>query len=178
MFGKKVRPIPEGYHTVTPHLVLDDCARAIEFYKQALGAVETMRMRGPDGKIIHAEIRIGDSIVMLTDEMPQMSGMPGVFKSPKSTGLSTVGLFLYVHDTDASFDRAVRAGCSVRMRPADMFWGDRYSQVIDPFGHAWAFATHREDVSRSDMEKRQVEFFAKMTANMQQPHKGPAKQAA
>ena len=157
-----VKPIPDGYHTITPHLVLDDCAQAIEFYKKAFGAEEILRMPGPNGKIVHSEIRIGDSAVMMNDEMPPMPGQPGSYKSPKSAGLSTAALFLYVHDVDSVFNRAVKAGCTVRSPVADMFWGDRYGQVIDPFGHTWAIATHKEDISPQDMAKRQQEFFAKM----------------
>lgn len=159
---KKVKPIPDGYHTVSPYLVLDECAKAIEFYKKAFGAEEGLRMAGPDGKIGHAEVRIGDSVVMMSDEMPPMPGQPGTYKSPKKAGLSTAALFLYVKDVDASFDRAVKAGCTVRAPVTDMFWGDRFGQVIDPFGHSWSLATHKEDLSPQEMGKRQQEFMAKM----------------
>jgi PhnB protein len=157
-----LKPVPDGYHTVTPHLVLDECAKAIEFYKQAFGATEQLRMPGPGGKIVHAEIRIGDSVIMLNDEMPPMAGQPGVFKSPRSAGLSTAAVFLYVEDVDAAFDRALKAGCTVRMPLDDMFWGDRYGQVIDPFGHTWAMATHKEDLRPEQIAQRQKEFLAKM----------------
>ena len=157
-----VKPVPDGYHTITPHLVLDDCAKAIELYKRAFGAEEILRMPGPGSKIVHPEIRIGDSTVMMSDEMPPMSGQPGIYKSPKSAGLSTAALFLYVPDADSAFDRAVQAGCTVRSPVTDMFWGDRYGQVLDPFGHTWAIATHQEDVAPQDMAKRQQEFFARM----------------
>jgi PhnB protein len=157
---QRVRPVPLGYHTITPHIVLDDCAAAIEFYKRALGARERGRMAGPDGKIAHAEIRIGDSIVMLNDEMPSMPGQPGVYKSPRKAGLVTGALFLYVRDVDAVFDRAVEAGCTVRQRPTDMFWGDRYSQVIDPYGHTWAFATRLENLTQRQIEARQRQALA------------------
>ena len=119
-------------------------------------------MPGPGGKIVHAEIRVGNSIVMLSDEMPPMPGQPGVYKSPRSAGLSTAALFLYVDNADAAFERAVKAGATVRQPPTDMFWGDRYGQVIDPFGHTWALATHKEDVPPAEMERRQKDFFAKM----------------
>lgn len=158
-----VKPVPDGYHTVTCHIVLDDCAKAIDFYRKAFGAQEVLRMPGPGGKIVHAEIRIGDSIVMLSDEMPPMPNQPGVYKSPKSAGLSTAALFLYLPDVDAAFDRALGAGCTVRTPLTDMFWGDRYGQVIDPFGHTWALATHKEDVSPQEMTKRHQEFSAKMS---------------
>ena len=156
-----VKPIPDGYHSATPHIVLDDCAGALEFYKKAFGAEEMIRMPGPGGKIIHAEMRIGDSPIMLNDEMPAMPGQPGVYKSPKSAGLSTSAIFLYVEDCDASYDRAVQAGCTARMPLMDMFWGDRYGQVIDPYGHTWAIATHKEDLTPEEIGKRQAEFFAK-----------------
>ena len=157
-----VKPVPDGYHTVTPHLVLDDCAKAIELYKKAFGAQEHLRMPGPGGKIVHAVLKIGDSMVMMSDEMPSMPNRPGLYKSPKSAGLSTAALFLYVPDVDAAFDRALNAGCTTRSPLMDMFWGDRYGQVIDPFGHLWALATHTEDVVPEDIAKRQQEFVAKM----------------
>jgi PhnB protein len=160
--AKKAKPIPEGYQTVTPHVVLDDCARAIDFYTKAFGAKERMRMPGPGGKIAHAEIKIGDSIVMMNDEMPSMPGQPGVYKSPKAAGFATAALFLYVKDVDAAFERAVKAGCTVRTPVTDMFWGDRWGQVIDPFGLTWGLATHKEDLTPKQMAKRQQEFMAKM----------------
>ena len=160
--SRKPSPIPKGYHTVSAHLVLDDCARALDFYTRAFGAREGMRMPAPDGKIVHAEIRVGDSVIMMNDEMPPMPGQPGVYKSPRTAGFATGALFLYVKGVDAAFDRAVKAGCTVRMPPMDMFWGDRFCQVIDPFGHTWSLATHIEDVPRSQMPKRQQEFFAQM----------------
>jgi PhnB protein len=157
--ARKVRPIPEGYHTITAHLVVDDAAGAIDFYKKALGAKERLRMSTPDGRVLHAEVEIGDSVFMLADEMDPMPGQPGLYKSPKSAGLTTGAMFLYVTNVDAAFDRAVKAGCTVRAPVADMFWGDRFGQVIDPFGHTWGFATHTEDLSPKDMQKRQQEFF-------------------
>jgi uncharacterized glyoxalase superfamily protein PhnB len=155
---RKAQAVPKGYQTVTSHLVLDDCAGAILFYKKAFGARELTRMPGPDGKIAHAEIQVGTSRIMLNDEMPAM-GFPGVYKSPRAAGLSTAALFLYVTDADKWYDRAVKAGCSVRMPIADMFWGDRYGQVIDPYGHTWAIATHKEDLTPKQMAARQKEAF-------------------
>jgi len=142
-----VKPIPEGYHTATPYLVVNGAARAIAFYKKAFGAQELFRMDGPDGKIGHAEIKIGDSPIMLSDEM--MGN-----KSPQSLGGSPGGIFLYVEDVDAEFDRAISAGAKEEMRPADMFWGDRFAKLTDPFGHSWSLATHIEDVAPQEMEKR------------------------
>jgi PhnB protein len=153
----KVNPIPKGYHTVTPYLVLDDASGAIEFYKKAFGAQEIMRMQGPPGKIAHAEIKIGDSPIMISDEMPGASD-----RSPKSLGGSGVGIFLYVDNIDSVFNQAVSAGAKSEMPPEDMFWGDRFGKLVDPFGHRWALATHIEDVAPQDMEKRGKEAMAKM----------------
>jgi uncharacterized glyoxalase superfamily protein PhnB len=144
-----VKPIPDGYHTVTPHLAVRDAAKAIEFYAKAFGAEELFRMPGPGGVVMHAEVRIGDSIVMLGEEAPQMGA-----SSPQTIGGSPVSLLIYVKDVDASFARAGKAGCTVEMPPEDMFWGDRYGKLVDPFGHKWALATHKEDVSPEDMAKR------------------------
>lgn len=153
----KVKPVPAGYHTLTPYLIVRDAARAIDFYKQAFGAQEIARMPGPDGKgIMHAEIKIGDSMVMLADEMA------GMQKSPQTLGGTGTQLFLYVKDADAVFDRAVAMGAKPRMNPADMFWGDRFGQVEDPFGHQWDIATHIEDVKPPEMGKRAQAFFATM----------------
>ena len=138
--SRRAKAVPAGYQTVTPHLVQDDCAKAIEFYKQAFGAKELIRMPGPGGKIAHAEIRVGTSRVMMSDEMPSM-GLPGVHKSPKAAGLNTAALFLYVPRVDKWFDRAVKAGCTVRMPFEIAPWGDRYGQMTDPFGVTWAFNT-------------------------------------
>jgi len=160
--AKAKKPVPDGYHTVTAHLILDDAAKAIDFYKRAFGAEEVIRMPGPDGKIAHAEIRVGDSPIMLSDEMPPMPGQPGVYKSPKTAGFVTGALFLYVADVDAAYDRALKAGCTSRAAPVDMFWGDRYGTVIDPFGHTWALATHTEDLTPDEIAQRQSEFIAKM----------------
>ncbi len=153
-----VKPIPEGYHSLTPSLVVDNAAGAIEWYKKALGAEEMYRMPGPDGKtIVHAEIRIGDSILMLSDEYPQ-SGI----KSPKALGATTSGLMLYVDDVDAAFNRAVAAGATVRHPVSDMFWGDRMGNLTDPFGHSWSIATHKEDLTPAQIEERGREFLKKM----------------
>ena len=144
-----VKPIPEGYHTVTPYLTVKDGARAIEFYKNAFGAKEIFKMAGPDGKIGHAELQIGDSRIMLGSESPQMGT-----HSPETLKGSPVGIFLYLEDVDASFKRALGAGAKEKQPPTDMFWGDRYGKLTDPFGHEWHLATHKEDVSPEEMEKR------------------------
>jgi len=152
-----VQPIPKGYHSVTPYLVVHDAARAIDFYKRAFGAHENMRMDGPGGKIAHAELKVGDSMIMLADEMPG-SGM----RSPRSTGGASAGIFLYVDNVDTVFKEAVSAGAKVDAQPSDMFWGDRYGKLTDPFGHQWSVATHKEDVAPQEMVKRMKEAMAKM----------------
>ncbi len=152
-----VKPIPEGYHSLTPHMTVRDAARAIEFYKKAFGAVERGVMKGPDGKVMHAELRIGDSIFMLADEFPEFGGL-----SPLSTGGAGMGLHIYVEDVDSAFDRAIGAGGTVEMPVADMFWGDRYGKLVDPFGHKWSIATHTRDVSMKEMEEAQEEFMSRM----------------
>ena len=144
-----IKPIPEGYHTATPYLVVHDAAKAIDFYKQAFDAKEIMRMEGPPGQIGHAELQIGDSVIMLADEMPQMAT-----KSPQSLGGTTGGIFLYVRDVDTAYQKAITAGGKATMPPADMFWGDRYGQLLDPFGHSWSMATHKEDVAPDEMKQR------------------------
>ena len=155
---KPAKAIPEGYHTITPHLTVRGADRAIEFYKRAFGAQELTRMPGPDGKgVIHAEIKIGDSIVFLNDELPDMRS-----RSPQSLGGIASMLHLYVEDVDAAFKLAVEAGAQVRMPVADMFWGDRYGKVIDPFGHEWGLGTHKEDLTPEEIEKRAQAFFAQM----------------
>jgi PhnB protein len=143
-----VRPIPEGMHTVTPHLICAGAADAIEFYKKAFGAVELSRMLGSDGKVMHASIRIGDSVIMLNDEMPDWDTF-----GPKSLKGSPVTVHLYVENADAAFDQAVRAGAKVTMPLNDMFWGDRYGKLEDPFGHQWSIGTHTRDVSPDEMQK-------------------------
>ena len=149
-----VKPIPEGYHTATPYLVVHDAAKAIDFYKRALDAREIMRMEGPPGKIGHAEIRIGDSVIMLSDDM----GQAGT-KSPHTLGATTAGIFLYVNDVDASYQKAVSAGARAGNPPSDMFWGDRFGQLTDPFGHSWSIATHKEDVPPDQMKTRMEAFL-------------------
>ena len=144
-----VRPIPEGYHTVTPFLAVDDASAAIAFYERAFGARERMRMPMPDGKIAHAELEIGDSVVMLSDPFPQATVRP-----PKELGGTSLGVFLYVEDLDAFVQRATDAGATVTMPPEDMFWGDRFGQISDPFGHVWQVATHVEDVPPQEMAER------------------------
>jgi PhnB protein len=144
-----VKPIPDGYHAVTPYMVVHDAAKALDFYKKAFGAEELVRMPGPGGKIMHAEIKIGDSMVMLTDENPQMDA-----KSAKSIGGSPIGICLYVKDVDAVAKQAVAAGAK-EVRPVqDQFYGDRSGTFMDPFGLKWTISTHKEDVSPEEMKKR------------------------
>jgi PhnB protein len=152
-----VKAIPEGYHTLTPYLTVRDAARAIEFYKQAFGAEARGVMKGPDGKVMHAELRIGDSIVMLADEYPEIGAV-----SPHALGGSSTGLHIYVEDVDSAFDRAVKAGATVDMPVSDMFWGDRYGKLVDPFGHKWSIATHTADLSLEEMDRGMRELMAKM----------------
>jgi PhnB protein len=155
--ASQTRQIPEGFHTVTPYLVVSDAAGAIDFYKRAFGAEELFRLEGPPGKIGHAEIKIGDSIIMLADEMES-----GDCRSPQSLGGTAVNILLYVKDVDQVFNQAVSAGAKVAMPLDDMFWGDRYGQVTDPFGHSWALATHMEDISPEELQKRAQMAFAEM----------------
>jgi PhnB protein len=144
-----VRPIPEGYHTVTPYICVNDGAAAIEFYKRALGAQEVFRMAAPDGRVSHAELQIGDSRVMLADEFPEMN-----FRAPKTLGGSPIMLHLYVDDCDAWFRRAVDAGAKATRPVEDQFYGDRGGMVEDPFGHSWYLSTHKEDVSEEELKER------------------------
>ena len=144
-----VKPIPEGYHSVTPYLIIGGAAKAIDFYKKAFGATELMRFPTPDGKVGHAEIKIGDSAVMLADEYPEMG-----YKGPPALGGSPVSIMLYVEDVDSIFQRAVAAGATVKEALQDKFYGDRGGTLIDPFGHIWHIATHKEDVSLEEMERR------------------------
>lgn len=143
-------PVPSGHRSVTPHLVISGAAEAISFYASAFGATEHYRMPHDDGRLLHGEIQIGDSRLFVADEFPEFGGA----KSPKSLGDSPVTLHLYVENVDEAFQRAVDAGATAKMPPADMFWGDRYAQVIDPFGHIWSLATHIEDVSPEEMQAR------------------------
>ena len=158
MKTNKVRPIPKGFNTLTPHITVKDANRAIEFYKKAFGAEEIMRMPGPDGRgIMHAELKIGDSRLLLGEETPDCAS-----RSPESLGGTAVGILLYVEDVDAVFERAKSAGAEVRMPVADMFWGDRFGTLADPFGHEWSLATHIEDVTPEQMRERAEAFFAQM----------------
>jgi PhnB protein len=144
-----VKAVPEGYHTVTPYLAVDDAARAIEYYQKAFGAKERVRMPTPDGRIGHAELEIGDSLVMLSDPFPQASTKP-----PKTLGGTSANVFLYVEDVDAVVKQAVDAGATITMAVADQFWGDRFGTVTDPFGHSWSIATHVEDVPPEEIAER------------------------
>lgn len=146
MATQSTNPVPEGMHTVTPHLVCAGAAEAIEFYKKAFGAEELNRLPGPDGKLMHAAIRIGDSTVMLVDENPEWGSI-----SPVTLKGSPVTLHLYVADVDAAWERALAAGAIGTMAPADMFWGDRFAALSDPFGHSWSLATHVRDVTDEEM---------------------------
>lgn len=162
---KAVLPVPQGFHTVTPHLVLPDPAKAIAFYSRAFGAKELARHEAPGGGgIMHAEIRIGDSIVMLSGECPG-SGC----KSPAALGGTPVTLNLYVPDADSVFHRAVSAGATVKMPLMDAFWGDRYGQLTDPFGYAWSVATHKEDLSEEEIARRAETAFSQAPAHAGEP---------
>lgn len=153
-----VKPVPDGFNTVSAYLVVPNSIEALGFYAKALGAEEIARMTLPDGKTtMHAEMRIGNSIVMMSDENPQCDT-----KSPSSLGGTPVSMALYVADCDTLFNRAVEAGCTVQMPLTDMFWGDRYGQVVDPYGHIWSILTHQEDVGEEEMASRQAEFIAQM----------------
>jgi PhnB protein len=148
-----VKPIPDGYHSVTPYLIIRGAAQAMEFYSKAFGAKEQFKMPGPDGKIGHAEMRIGDSVIMLADENPNMG-----HKSPATIGGSPISILLYVQDCDAVFNQAVKAGAEVERPLANQFYGDRTGGVKDPFGFSWYIATHVEDVSPEEMERRAKEM--------------------
>ncbi len=150
-----VKPVPDGFHTVTPHLVISGAAKAIDWYKKALGATEIMRHPMPDGRLMHAGIKIGDSIVMMADCFPEMGQ-----KSPTELGASTVVISLYVPDCDKLWNQAVAAGATVRFPLMDQFWGDRYGQLVDPFGHIWGLCTHKEDLTPEQVEKRSQEWMA------------------
>jgi PhnB protein len=150
-------PIPKGFHTATPTLTVRNADDAIEFYKKALGAEELMRMRSPDGKISHAEIKIGDSIIFLGDEIPAMGN-----KSPQSLGGASGGLYIYVEDVDETFQQAVNAGGKANMPVMDMFWGDRCGHFVDPYGHSWTISTHTQDLTEQEMEEGAKVFYAQM----------------
>ena len=157
-----VKPIPEGYHSVTPYLIIKGAADAIEFYKKAFGATELFRFPAPDGKIGHAEIKIGDSPIMLADEFAEMG-----YKGPQALGGSPVSLMIYLEDVDTVFNRAVEAGASVKEAVQDKFYGDRTGTLTDPFGHVWHVSTHKEDVSMEEMEERAKQASAKASGGGQ-----------
>lgn len=160
MANAAVKPIPDGMHSLTPHLTCAGASDAIEFYKKAFNAVEMARLPGPEGKLMHAAVRIGDSVLMLVDENPQW-GLPG----PKALKGSPVVIHLYVEDVDAAVAQAVSAGARITMPVADMFWGDRYGQLEDPFGHRWSVATHTRDLSPDEIRRG----MAKMSAAAPSP---------
>jgi PhnB protein len=153
------KPIPEGYNTVTPYLAVDDAAHAIEYYKKAFGAKERVRMETPDGKIGHAELEIGDSMVMLSDPFPHATTRP-----PKELGGTSGSVFMYVEDVDAVVKQAVDTGATITMDVADQFWGDRFGSIQDPFGHSWSIATHVEDVPPEEMAERAKAAMAAMSS--------------
>ena len=146
----KVEPVPEGYHTVTPYLIINGATEALEFYKTAFGATEIFRMPMPDGKIGHAEIKIGDSRIMLADEPPAGMG----FQGPKTVGNTTVGICLYIEDVDSMAKQVVAAGAKELRPVVDQFYGDRSGTFQDPFGHVWTISTHKEDLTPEEMDKR------------------------
>ena len=147
-----VKAIPDGYSSLTPYLVIKGADKALDYYKKVFGAVETVRMPGPDGRVMHAEVKIGNSILMLSDENPERG-----YLSPVTIGGSGASVMLYTDDVDATFKKAVDAGGKAEMPPTDMFWGDRMGNIKDPFGHSWAIATHKEDVSPEEMGRRMKE---------------------
>lgn len=150
------KPVPDGFHTITPYITVRDAVKAIEFYKQAFGAKEVMRMPGPGGKLMHAEILIGNSHVMLSDEFPEMGA-----HSPAALNGTPVSLHMYVPDCDKTFNQAVAAGATALRPPADMFWGSRFGLVQDPFGHKWSVSTHLEDLTTEEIMRRHDEMMAK-----------------
>jgi PhnB protein len=152
---KAKKPIPDGYHSVTPYLICKGAAQALDWYKKAFGAEELVRMPGPGGVLMHAEMRIGDSVVMMADEFPEMGA-----KSPASLGGSPVGMCIYTSDCDAVFNRAVAAGAKVERAVQDQFYGDRSGTLLDPYGHKWTIATHTEDLTPEEMGERMKQFTA------------------
>ena len=154
----QAKAVPDGFHSITPHLTVRDANRAIEFYKQAFGAEVLHVAPAPGGKVLHAALRIGDSMLMLNDEFPEMGGSLG----PSATGGSAVTLHIYLENVDVAFERAVSAGATVKMPLMDQFWGDRYGQLTDPFGHKWSLATHTRDMSPEEMQQEQEKAFSKM----------------
>ena len=158
--ARSTKPIPEGYSTVTSYLIVRDVAKALDFYKRAFGAQELFRMECPDTKAVrHAEIKIGSSIVMLGGE-----GGPQDAKSPLALGGTASSIYLYVENSDATFEKATKAGGRVQQPVQDMFWGDRYGKILDPFGHEWGIATHKEDLTPEQMGERANAFFASLAA--------------
>jgi PhnB protein len=155
---KAVKPIPDNFHSITPNLICRNVTQAIDYYKKVFGATENMRMPGPDGKIMHAELKIGDSTFFLGEPMTKAAAVP----EPGITNLMSI--YLYVDDVDTVFNRAVTAGARVDTPLQDMFWGDRTGRITDPFGQQWGIATHKEDVAPEDMKRRQEAFFAKAAA--------------
>ena len=149
--AKAAKSVPDGYHTITPQLTLDDAAKSIEWYKKALGAEEIGRSLGPDGKVMHAEIKIGNSRIMMNDVM--------MGKGPKGFGGSPASFWLYVDNSDGLYDRAIKAGATVQMPMADQFWGDRAGSVVDPAGYTWWIATRKEDLTKDEMNQRAAEVF-------------------
>lgn len=147
--ASKVKSIPEGYHSITPYLIVKGAAAAIDYYKEVFGATELLRIPQPDGRVGHAELKFGDSVVMLADEFPEMDTV-----GPKTLGNSPVGILLYVDDVDAIFAKAIAKGAKEQKPLADQFYGDRNGTVQDPFGHKWTIATHKEDVSPEEMQRR------------------------
>lgn len=155
----KVHPVPEGFHTLTPHIVVKGAAKALEFYKKAFGAEEVARMPAPDGeRLMHAEMKIGNSLVMIADDFPEYCD--GHSRTPQALKGSPVTLHLYVPDCDKAMERAVKAGAKVTMPAMDMFWGDRYGKVEDPFGHDWSISTHVKDLTPEEMAKAAAEAFS------------------
>ena len=154
------KPIPDGYHSVTPYLAVDGAEQAIDFYRRAFGATERGRMQSPDGKIAHAELEIGDSVVMLSDSFPQFATKP-----PTELGGTSASVMMYVEDVDAVVKQAVDAGATLEREVEDQFWGDRFGAVVDPFGHMWSIATHVEDVSPEEMAKRAEAAIAAMSTS-------------
>jgi len=155
-----VKPVPDGYHTVTPSLIVDNAAEAIEFYKRALGAEEIFRMAMPDGRVGHAELKFGDSVIFVSDEFPDMG-----YRSPKSLGGTHGGLGLYLEDADAAFEKAVAEGATPVTPMMDAFWGDRYGKVTDPYGHIWSLMTHVKDCTPEEIAEASKEFFSQSAAS-------------
>ena len=153
-----VRPIPEGYHSIAPQITCRNAGSAIDFYKKVFGATELMRMSGPGGQVMHAELKIGDSRIMLNDEFP------GVASPPAPQAVHSSSVFLYTEDVDSVFERAVEAGARVDMPLSNMFWGDRFGKFTDPFGHQWGVATHVEDVAPDELQRRSEEMSKQMMA--------------